>query len=813
MKSFFKTLFFFLFIVYCSHSSLFSDTAFCADNSVGDSSIVKTSSHGKPVVVDADEVEYQDVDNVIIGKGNVKINYEDMRLFCDDITVNMNSKDSVAIGNIILYYGQIKMTGEKLIYNFGNKQGYLLAYRDENNPNPIKKLEITQNDQKIYAERVDFNLETRNALVQAEVEFHQNSAKITGQNLNYDFNAEKGYFNNAKLEELPWYGKSEHAERINKDQINLKRTHFTTCEREHPHYRMQAKTVYYYPGDKIIAKNVLLFVGNAPVMYFPYWKQSLKNGKANFSISAGTRSGWGWFVFTTWRQYVNENVEARIHLDQRELKGFASGVDLNYKSQDFGEGSIKTYYTNQRDNYIKHRHDEYVSNNKLDEYINNSQEWERYRGEIKHRWQIDQSTLALFEYNKMSDINFIKEYLYREYEDDVQPVSETSLTHSTPVYNYSFYARKRTNRFYSEIERLPEVMLNVNSLEMAESGFYYRNELAATNLNRKTANSIEDTDVNRLDAYNEFKYPTKLPGKLDWINFAPYVGNRQTYYSKDRNGELEDLIRGIHYFGADMNTTFFRMSNFSANLLGIEFNRLRHVVTPSVKYTYIHTPTIPGEKLGVFDDIDSITKKNFFTFGLENHLQTKWRQSGSADMENVDLVYFYPHVDYFNRVDPGQRHFSNIQADLDLYPYRWLDMQSDLAYNQYQRRFQTANIDIWAHGGKKWSVGLGKRYERDVNEQMTSDIYYEINRLWQARVYGRYQSYIDRFQELQYTVYRDLHCWLLEMTYDMKLNEDGSTRERTFWLIFRLKAFPDETPIQLNVGYERAQRMRGSDKY
>ena len=91
---------------------------------------------------------------------------------------------------------------------------------------------------------------------------------------------------------------------------------------------------------------------------------------------------------------------------------------------------------------------------------------------------------------------------------------------------------------------------------------------------------------------------------------------------------------------------------------------------------------------------------------------------------------------------------------------------------------------------------------------MTTDFYYKINRLWQTRVYGRYESSLGHFQELQYTVYRDLHCWLLELTYNMELDDDGSTRDRAFWFVFRLKAFPDQSPMQFSVGYDKFNQVR-----
>ncbi len=783
---------------------------FCQENSNNQKQDLSRTE--KPVIVDADDVEYTEEGAKIIGKGNVKVTYEGMKLTAEKIEVDINTKEAVASRDVHLYYKDIEMIGERLIYDFQTRKGYFEDPKNVGKINKQKKIKIIQNDMVMNCEHIDFDLKKEEAFASGDVELLQDGSRLTGKNLIYNFNTEEGHLTDVEVQDVLWYGKAEEADKFNKKKkVDLKRAYMTSCDREKPHYRIQGKTVHYYIDDKIVAKNVLVFIGNIPVMYLPYWRQSLHN-TTNLTVVAGHKKDWGYFALTSSEYYLDKNLKTILHLDHRELKGFASGVDADYNLPDYGEGQIKTYYMNERDKYLngfnKSERDDYIAENGLEKYNEEIQERERYRGQVKHRWQMDDSSLVLMQYNKSSDIDFMKDYFYREYEEDVQPISDAALSHAADDYNCSIYARKRTNRFYSEVERLPELSFNLNSQDLGETDLYYRNELALVNLNKKTANSVEDADVNRFDTYNELKYLTQLPYMFDWINFAPYVGTRQTYYSKDSLGEDEDMIRGSLHTGFDLNTTFYRTSNFSDDICGIEINRLRHIVNPSIKYTYIHRPTILPNKLGAFDSVDALDRTDFFTYGLENHLQTKWKKPNSDELETVELIYFYPHVDFYTKVGPGERHFGLFEADLDVRPYRWLTVNSDSVYNQYQRRVETANIDLWATGEKdKWSLGLGKRYERDDSKQLTTDFYYEINRFWQIRAYTRYEGYTDYFEEQQYTIYRDLHCWLLEISYNLKLNQDRSTRDMAFWLIFRLKAAPEETPIRYKMGRERINRL------
>jgi len=790
-KVFFSTFLCFLSCtVFCV---FFLSSAFAKDETIQIPQ--KTSPSRKPIVVDADEVEYLDEQQKIVGRDNVRIVYDDVILKADLVTVDMKSKSAQASGNVTIDYEEIKMHGEILDYDFDTKMGTLTAEEAD----PTATVDIFYEDVAIHSVDVDFDLTRRVAYMENEVTIQEGGTEFKGNKLKYSFTNEQGSFYEVNALAAPWFGKAQKATKANDTRIDLDRAYLTTCDRAgKPHYRIQARRIAYYTDDKVVAKNALLFVGRIPVMYFPYWRQSLKDGRTNVSVSFGRKKEWGWFVLTSWRYMLNEEVKAVIHLDERELKGFASGIDVEYNTKKYGVGEFKTYFMNERDKFYS---DETDRQNK------DIQEKERYRAQVKHRWQVDKQTLLMAEYNELSDIDFTKDYLYREYEEDVQPVTEGSISNYQEGYATSLYARKRTNRFYSEVERLPQFSVNTTSKQIMESGIYFREDATIANLNKKTAGSDIDTDANRLDTYSEVKYPTHLPGEFDWINVAPYTATRQTFYSKDRNGTDEDLMRGIHYYGIDVNTKFYKVSDLKTKFFGIEVNKLRHIMTPSIKYAYIHSPTISKDRLGEFDDIDAIDKENVFTFGIENYLQTKWKTPGNEELENTDLVYFYPHVDYRQNSLPGVKHFSFITTEFNVRPYRWLHVDSDAVFNQYSRRFQTANVDLAANHGSKWRVQLGKRYERDTSEQFTSDLFYEINRLWQARVYTRYLSYTDTFQEQQYTIYRDLHCWLLEMTYDIKLDEDGTTSDRTFWFIFRLKAFPDEDPIRFNVGYESTERI------
>ena len=439
----------------------------------------KSAQSGKPIIVDAKNVSYLQEEGKMSGEGNVKIKYDDVVLESDKVLVDTKSKDAEATGNVKITYKGITMLGNKLFYNFNTKIGKMVQEKESDQDSD--KVKVLYKDKVLETDHIDFNLESKEAVAPAHIVVREKGMEITGQDLIYHFDEESGTIRNIRFKALPWYGRARDVSRLTAGKITAKQAYVTTCDKENPHYRIQAKRFYIYPQDRIVAKNAVMLVGKVPVLYMPYWKHSLKDNHSNVTVSVGNKKEWGWFALSSWRYYINDGLKGNIHLDERELKGFAGGIDTDYKTDEYGQGEIKTYYMDERDKYY-------------DDTDPRSQERERYRIKAKHRWQVDPSSLFLFEYNKLSDIDFIKDYLYREYEQDVQPVSETSFSTSRNEYNFSVYARKRTNDFYSEVERLPEIKLNVNSFELGDTNLYYRNELQAASLNKKYADSDIDTD-------------------------------------------------------------------------------------------------------------------------------------------------------------------------------------------------------------------------------------------------------------------------------------------------------------------------------
>jgi len=390
------------------------------------------------------------------------------------------------------------------------------------------------------------------------------------------------------------------------------------------------------------------------------------------------------------------------------------------------------------------------------------------------------------EVNDYSDADFLKNYFYREYEKDQQTRSYALTSHNYSNATLSLMLEKRLNQFYSETERLPEVKLETVDYKIMDTPFYYQNQSGISNFNYKTAYTDVDEDTVRFDTYNKLSYPFRFM----FLENSPYAGVRHTYYSKDKNGD-ENISRAIFYTGYDVLTNFYRVFDVNINKYGLEIEKLRHVITPSIKYAYIHDPTLPSDRLTAFDSIDSIVAQNTATLSLENKLQTK-RKGASVDF----LTFIVDSPYYFNLEDHGGR-FNYINFDLEMFPNSWLKFWSDAQFDLRERAFSAANFDTTFPLSDNGKVSAGYRYAAGTDDAtpdsklFTFSFERNLNPKWRVRTYNRLDfASGDMIEEQEYALVRDLHCWDMEFIVNNK-----KKKGTTFWLAFRLKAFSD-------VGFE-----------
>ena len=656
-------------------------------------------------------------------------------------------------------------------------QGDVIEYSDINKEIKISgNVIITHMDTRITAQKVIYFTQSKDMYASGQVILCKGEEIYSADKLYYNVETKKGTFIHGDFKSGKIYGGAQEIEKVSDKELVALKGYITTCDFKKPHYRIEAKKIRIYPNDRVVAKNVLFYVGNFPIMYMPYYSHSLKENRPKVQIIPGHDKEWGYFLLTGWRYHINENLKGWLRFDWREKLGFGEGIDVDYNTNKFGAGKFKGYYTQERDR-------------KIIESL--AAEKDKYRVSLVHKWDIDSSTEAIAEVNKYSDYTFIKDYFYSEYVKDPLPTTYLSVTRNKAHYSLSFLFRKRVNHFRTIVETLPELKYNINNYRLGSSRFYYTAQYQFDNFNKKDANTGLDNDTIRLYSDNKLSYPTRLFGYLDWLEFTPYAGRVETFYTKDKSGNDRDFTKSYWYSGYSLTTKVFKMFDVEGTYLGVEVNKLRHLISPSISYTYRHEPTSESSKVEQFDGYDGIGRTKYYTFALENKLQTKWYTEGTFDKESADLLIFRNSVNFTPQIEGHQ--WSYVSNRLELHPKKWFEIIFDANYDPYHNDFDIFNVRTEV-SKSKWTLGASSRYTKSTQyHEGIVDASYSLTPKWTLGAYERYDFQKNELVEQEYSFKRDLHCWTAELIWNIKDDE-------TIWLVFTPKAFPD-FPIEWVTSY------------
>ena len=664
-------------------------------------------------------------------------------------------------------------------------------------------IEVIYKGAKLTCNRLKVNMQTKEGIAEGNARIEDAKGIVTGEKIVYDFANKTGIIYDADFRANPYFGKAKKAEKLSDSEFVAKSGYFTTCSLDHPHYRFASKKISVFPQDKIQAQATTLYLGAIPLIYLPRFNYSMKDPIMHVQVEPGTRKDWGPYLLNTWRYTLTDNSNLRLFLDYRTKLGLAEGFDLNYKSPAAGRGDFKFYYTNEKFVHPP---------------LGAPTDFQRYFFRWRYKWNIDERTNLVAEFYKISDQrwkyenspvgninahNMLQDYFFREYEKDSQPLSYALFHHAFNYSSLDILLQKRTNHWFDQLDKLPEINYNLPSLQIGQTPLYFENTSQFGVYNKKATTvpvTADDVTVTRLDTTNR----VSLPMRIGFVQFKPFVASRQTFYDKGANGQ-SGIVRTIFYSGADLSTKFYRIYNLKTNFLGLDLNGLRHVITPSIGYLYTYVPTIPMSNLRQIDTVDTITRGNTATLSLSNKLQTK------RNGQSVDLIDFLITTDYvldpksgtdqnsilFNPGNKLESQLSDILFKLKVLPYSWIRFESEATFehsdytNINYNKFSLANYSLSFDLGKERSFSIGQRYERKGYNEVTANFNWRLTPKWKFSIYQRYDLKdspgLDKgSQEQEYTLTRDLHCW--EMDFSLNKKKDTGT---TIFFVFRLKAFPE----------------------
>jgi lipopolysaccharide assembly outer membrane protein LptD (OstA) len=575
----------------------------------------------------------------------------------------------------------------------------------------------------------------------------------------------------------------------------------TTDDVEQPGVRIQTSRLRISPGKFIEARHAVLYLGKVPVFYFPYLRRNLDRTSNHFSLTPGYGSRYGAYLLGAYQWYWSKRLSGALHLDYRVERGVGSGADVLYDAGRWGKGSVLGYYVYDQDP------------NGSTPTNAPTLDPERYRVSFMHQASPLTNLTAKVVLRKQSDAYVIHDFFETEYRQNTQPSSFLEVNRLWPNFSLNVLAQPQVNPFFETIERLPDVKLTAIRQQLGRTPFYYESDSSVGYYQHAYADTSTNLDfaAMRADTFHQVVVPHTFFG---WLNVTPRVGGRFTFYGQTEGDapELAEQSRGVFNTGAEVSFKSSRLWPGVRNRT-FEMDGLRHIVQPSVNYSYVPEPNVRPPDLPQFDtelpslrllplhfpdynSIDSIDSQNVVRLGLRNKLQTK-RREGVENVVNWELA-----TDWRLNPDSDQSTFSDLYSDLDFKPRSWLTLNSELRYAPSDGRFRLANHTLTLTPNSTWSWSIGHRYLRGEDDPaapsgydlsgynlLVNSFYFRLSDNWGARLSHHYELDDRIMQEQYYTLYRDFRSWTGALTFRVR-DDVGEPTDYSVAFTFSFKAYP-----------------------
>jgi len=561
------------------------------------------------------------------------------------------------------------------------------------------------------------------------VSFKLKTRRVEGENLRYNLEKEEGTIQHPSGKEGLFFYRAEEAF-FSSEMIELRKAYFTSCELSLPHYKIGAERISIRLDDEIVMSNVTFSLGDMPVFWLPFFVQYLREENRFILPSLSYNDFAGWSIQTGYYFYASSSFQAKLHLDYREEKGWAEGIDISYRFKG-GKGKLNTYFIKEKD----------------------TQE-ERWLASLEHQHSFSNSTSLKLRLNRLSDKDFLKDYFGQEYQ-----TAYLYLAHRGPGYNASILAQPVVNPVFERgsIERLPQVNLNFDSQRIGESYLNSEEAIEITNFKKN------DKSILRADGFLDISSP--------WTNFGyfklrPRIGYHLFHYWYEREGEKSSGYRSIPYQELNL---------FSE--LTIESENYTH--TGRLSLDYYHSSEVKDDfelpfSLGDYTkETGTIHPENLIKLNLRNYLYSgKLRLLSGEAKANYDLTKEK------ERLSPVEVKF---RLALPLPYTEYLDLH--FVYNPYRKEYKEIKGSLGLKGNQ-WNLKVGmKRYPQQDLTDITAQGGFSLGEKWRISGYLRYDWEKKNIEEEVYSAWWDLHCWAVRFFLKNK-------PEKEYWIALHIRAFP-----------------------
>lgn len=544
--------------------------------------------------------------------------------------------------------------------------------------------------------------------------------------------------------------------KLGENDYALRNGGLTTCDAAVPSWKFGASELDVALDEFATGKNVVFYVKDIPIFYFPYIILPVKRERQSGLLfpKFGTSTKRGVFIDIPFYWAISPSQEATIDLDVQTKRGVGLGLDYRYLRNRNSDGSIGGYLI----------------------YDNNEK---KVRGQLVqfHKEQFSDSFNLITSLNLTSDRTFLSDYgeqsseYNRQYYDSrivLTKFWDHWLTSAQTIYTQDYYTSSNT----TTLQRAPELSLyGVREKIPYIPNLYFDLDLLATNYYRE-----KGTDGQRAVIEPRLTSTNSLFG--DRLNLSLFGSLQLRGYNTNRvePGVKDDQLLAIPKAGAQISSSFSRV--FDTSFLDLQ--RLRHELVPTLSYLYV------GEKdqsnVPVFDQLDHMNAQQTMTLSLASNLGGRIaKNEGAAEYRNLmtlRLLQSYSlsgtRSDLLTLLDDSHR-WGNLILESETWITPKVRLLADARYSHHDQRISSTASGFEYNDQRGNTARVSYRMVDHQVDYLEGGATIALTNPVYATYTTRYSFDKQDFLESYYTLEYRHQCWSVIAGYRERPNDKAWT--------------------------------------
>jgi len=584
----------------------------------------------------------------------------------------------------------------------------------------ISNAQVIYGDLKVFADTLIYLLKEKKLIARSSPKLYEKDREIRGREMEYYIDDKKGFANDAKTQIEKGYFYGKRTVYLEKNILKIRNGYFTTCDKDEPDYYFFSPEIKVVLDNRIIARNIILFVKGIPVFYLPFWMRSIvKERRSGFLVPKIGFSGYGGRFIQNigWYQTLTRYADATIWFDYYTATGVWVNIETRYL--------LKKNSGNLNLNYIKER-----GGNKRWSIIGSGNN--TIPGDIK---------LSYFS-NYRSDNRIDVDYNQGETRLQEEANAEISLSKSFKFGSISARAQEKKDFIKKTTKmEIPRIDLNLYGLKI----FGINPNISSSILRDK--NGIFYSSSQTGFSFTKTFFPLRTSFGITISHLFASKTMDSTYYSdfpRTYNLSLKTTIYGISRFG----------------FLFVE--RFRTVIDPSISYSIREK----GKDGNLFPDaLFSINNKYTRSFNYNLSIMNQWKIKDKVITPlsfNIGSSYNFE-----------EKIFQNPNFQAQLFVSRTIASDITGFYDINKKKIFIKNItNLFSFStdfeGHKFDLNISHSVNiSDTTIQQSASLRtgFYLTKNWNVSLNTIYNFKDMRFNNTGITLNRDLHCWSLEFSY------------------------------------------------